>query len=131
VQPRPVRPEGVPILVGGVSKPAYRRAARLGDGWMGVANIDPDELRRVSEALVAIDREREAAGRLGLPFRRVLKLHTPPENMGLLPETVRELAQIDPGFDEIIIQPFWESIEQGLAFIESTQAALPAVAHGA
>jgi probable F420-dependent oxidoreductase len=34
VKPRPARPGGPPIWVGGSSKPAMRRAARLGDGWL-------------------------------------------------------------------------------------------------
>jgi probable F420-dependent oxidoreductase len=32
--PKPPRPGGVPILIGGESKPAMRRIARLGDGWL-------------------------------------------------------------------------------------------------
>jgi len=31
--PRPVQPEGPPIVIGGSSPAALRRAARLGDGW--------------------------------------------------------------------------------------------------
>ena len=31
--PKPVRPEGVPIHIGGHSPPSIRRAARRGDGW--------------------------------------------------------------------------------------------------
>lgn len=32
--PKPARPGGVPILIGGESKPALRRVAQLGDGWL-------------------------------------------------------------------------------------------------
>jgi probable F420-dependent oxidoreductase len=34
VEPRPVQPGGPPIWVGGSSRAAMRRAARLGDGWL-------------------------------------------------------------------------------------------------
>jgi probable F420-dependent oxidoreductase len=34
LRPRPVQPGGPPIWVGGSSKPALRRAARRGDGWL-------------------------------------------------------------------------------------------------
>ena len=50
--PRPVRPEGIPIVVGGHSAPAARRAARLGDGFFPARGA-PDELAR----LFAIVRE--------------------------------------------------------------------------
>ena len=32
--PKPARPGGIPILIGGESKAAMRRVARLGDGWL-------------------------------------------------------------------------------------------------
>ena len=32
--PKPVRPGGIPILMGGESKPALRRLAKVGDGWL-------------------------------------------------------------------------------------------------
>lgn len=32
--PKPARPGGIPVLIGGESKPAMRRVARLGDGWL-------------------------------------------------------------------------------------------------
>ncbi len=44
--PRPVRPEGIPIVVGGHSAPAARRAARLGDGFFPARGA-PDELARL------------------------------------------------------------------------------------
>ena len=44
--PRPVQPDGVPIVVGGHSAPAARRAARLGDGFFP-ARGTLDELGRL------------------------------------------------------------------------------------
>jgi probable F420-dependent oxidoreductase len=35
-EPRPVQPGGPPILIGGMGRPAWRRAAELGDGWHAV-----------------------------------------------------------------------------------------------
>jgi probable F420-dependent oxidoreductase len=37
-EPKPVQRPWPPILVGGESKAALRRAARLGDGWLGMAH---------------------------------------------------------------------------------------------
>jgi probable F420-dependent oxidoreductase len=34
LRPRPVQPDGPPIWIGGSSKPAMRRAAERGDGWL-------------------------------------------------------------------------------------------------
>ena len=38
--PKPVQKGGVPIFVGGTSAPAARRAARLGDGFFPVGNLE-------------------------------------------------------------------------------------------
>ena len=37
-EPKPVQQPRPPILVGGESKAALRRAARLGDGWLGMGH---------------------------------------------------------------------------------------------
>lgn len=57
-EPKPVRRD-VPILVGGNSGPARRRAARLGDGWH-VIDLSPEAL---AEGMAALARDCEAAGR--------------------------------------------------------------------
>ena len=54
--PAPARP--VPILIGGHSEAALRRAARLGDGWMH-AGGDPAELTACLDRLQALRREYE------------------------------------------------------------------------
>ncbi len=50
IHPRP--PRAIPLWIGGNTKPAFRRTARLGDGWLG-SMIGPDaagEARRQIEA---------------------------------------------------------------------------------
>lgn len=56
----PVPTQPIPILIGGHSEPALRRAARLGDGWMQ-AGRDPIEplIRRLNEFRHEYRRERE------------------------------------------------------------------------
>ena len=56
-QPRPVRP--IPILIGGNSPAALRRAGRIGDGWFGTA-VTLEEARG---AIGAVRRHAEQAGR--------------------------------------------------------------------
>ena len=60
----PPPPAPVPILVGGHSDAALRRAARVGDGWMGVY-YDLDALEGY---LAKLHEELDAAGRAGQPF---------------------------------------------------------------
>ena len=54
--PHPVRPEGVPIHVGGHSAAAARRAGRLGDGFLPLGMAGP-------EALAALRKQMEEAAR--------------------------------------------------------------------
>ena len=63
--PKPHRPEGIPIWVGGHTGRALRRAAELGDAWHPIgqrppANLDPAELGHKVETLRKLA---EAAGR--------------------------------------------------------------------
>ena len=57
--PVPSRP--VPIVVGGTSPPALRRAARLGDGWQAVG-LTPDEFAAGRERLRDLARRDIPAG---------------------------------------------------------------------
>lgn len=56
---RPFQPGGPPILVGGNTEPALRRAGRLGDGWLGF-DVFPEQM---GEAVTTIRRHAEEAGR--------------------------------------------------------------------
>jgi probable F420-dependent oxidoreductase len=60
----PVPSEAVPIVIGGHSEPALRRAARIGDGWIH-AGGDQDELVEILDRLRVLRRE---YGRENVPF---------------------------------------------------------------
>ncbi|MFT4520816.1 MAG: putative F420-dependent oxidoreductase [Halioglobus sp.] len=60
----PVPKHHIPLLVGGHSKPALRRAARLGDGWVS-AGSSLDELK---DYIVQIEALRTEFGRDDRPF---------------------------------------------------------------
>ena len=57
--PKPAQPGGIPIVIGGHSRAAARRAGRLGDGFYPLG-VGPDELGLL---LGLMRREAEAAGR--------------------------------------------------------------------
>ena len=66
--PPPARP--VPIIVGGRSDAAIRRAGRLGDGWLGVWNSP----RRFATAVELAAQEAAAAGRPSWPARHAMQV---------------------------------------------------------
>jgi probable F420-dependent oxidoreductase len=81
---RPAPARHLPILIGGVSPVALRRAARLGDGWLGSGQT-PDEAVEIAQTL---SRLRAEAGREKEPFEIVAPLVTPPD-----PDTFRRLEE--------------------------------------
>jgi alkanesulfonate monooxygenase SsuD/methylene tetrahydromethanopterin reductase-like flavin-dependent oxidoreductase (luciferase family) len=93
MSPAPARP--LPVWVGGISKPALRRAARLGDGWIGTGQT-PEQ---ASEILAELARLRAAAGRAAQPFETIVPLVVPPER-----DLLRRLA--DQGASGTVSYPF-------------------------
>ena len=57
--PKPVQTPSIPIVIGGVSRAAIRRAARLGDGWQPLG-LSPEALKR---SITALHEECRACGR--------------------------------------------------------------------
>ena len=68
VLPAPVDP--IPIVIGGRSEAAVRRAGRLGDGWLGIWNSP----RRFAEVVEQIDEEATRAGRDDHPRRHGMQV---------------------------------------------------------
>jgi probable F420-dependent oxidoreductase len=74
MEPSPTAP--IPVICGGHSTPAFRRAAALCDGWMAAGAYEPDEARR---HLTALHEERRRIGRTGEPFSVFLSLWSNPD----------------------------------------------------
>lgn len=105
--PRPARPEGVPILIGGMSPRAVARAGRTGDGWLALTHLEDADPRELGEALDAVHAARASARP---PLHTVLRLvgAITPASAVAAAATVREIAAL--GFDEIVIDPPWDEI---------------------
>ncbi len=58
--PRPVQPGGPPILLGGTSPAALRRAGRIADGWVTSSRTD---LAKISEGVEIVRQAAAAEGR--------------------------------------------------------------------
>ena len=96
VTPRPVT---VPLILGGNTEPALRRAARDGDGWFSSGNPTFDEARRLRDRLAVLCRE---AGR-----ERPLPVH-----FRMAGRDPADLARYrDDGFEHVTIwaQQVWPS----------------------
>jgi alkanesulfonate monooxygenase SsuD/methylene tetrahydromethanopterin reductase-like flavin-dependent oxidoreductase (luciferase family) len=66
----PAPPAPMPIIVGGRSDAAVRRAARLGDGWLGIWN----SARRFAEVMEIVATEVARVGRGDPPTRHAMQL---------------------------------------------------------
>lgn len=111
VRPKPLQQNGPPIVIGGNSKPALKRAGTLADGWVAT-HVSPDELaggvRTVREFAAMAGRDPahlEISVRcelgIGLPEKPSAPwgLYGPPE---LVRETIHRYE--DAGCDLIILQ---------------------------
>lgn len=102
LHPVPVAPTGPPILVGGMSPVAIRRAATIGDGWLAIAFSDAwDEADLISGlALLA----KHAVGRTEPP-RTLLKLHCRDGDVERLGQCLLRARAL--GFDELLLDLPW------------------------
>jgi probable F420-dependent oxidoreductase len=60
VLPKPVQPGGIPVLLGGMARPALERAGRIADGWVTSSRTD---LGRIAEGIGLVRATAAEAGR--------------------------------------------------------------------
>ncbi|MEW1722044.1 TIGR03619 family F420-dependent LLM class oxidoreductase [Streptomyces sp. NPDC093109] len=99
VLPAPVRP--IPLLVGGHSPAALRRAGRLGDGWLAQQSADDLDPGALARDVARVRREAEEAGRLPDGPRIVLRVA---ESGGRAAEIAARLPElVAAGVNEVIV----------------------------
>lgn len=91
----PVPTEPVPIWVGGISDLALKRAARIGDGWLGSGQTADEAV----ELLTRLHGYRKEFGRENEPFETIVPLATPPT-----PDDLKKIR--DAGADGTVSYPF-------------------------
>jgi alkanesulfonate monooxygenase SsuD/methylene tetrahydromethanopterin reductase-like flavin-dependent oxidoreductase (luciferase family) len=122
-EPRPPRPGGVPIVVGGNSIPAARRAGRIGDGWMAM-NLEPAALAAAAAQM------REAAAQAGRdPEAIEITYGIPPGTEQWLravsdPSELLRYAEV--GVDRVVVFPPCQSAEEAPAALEHLASAVMA-----
>lgn len=95
LQMAPVPKKKIPIYVGGSTPPAMKRAARYGDGWIGIVHTK-DEIKG---AVAEIDRMRREFGRDKEPFD--VMLHCPDAT------TVDDMRRLeDMGVTDLQVAPW-------------------------
>jgi probable F420-dependent oxidoreductase len=105
----------IPLMLGGNTDRALRRAARLGDGWFSSGTPPFDEAIRLRGELQRLRAEGE---RSGDPFKLVFRME------GADPEVARRYA--DEGFEEVLV---WaDQVWPAEGSLEAKRAALFAAA---
>jgi alkanesulfonate monooxygenase SsuD/methylene tetrahydromethanopterin reductase-like flavin-dependent oxidoreductase (luciferase family) len=95
VLPAPAEP--IPIIVGGRSDAAARRAGRLGDGWLGIWNSP----RRFGEVVEIVADEAGRAGRDDPPTRHAMQVWC-----GIADTTERARTYVAPAMEAFYQIPF-------------------------
>jgi probable F420-dependent oxidoreductase len=108
-QPRPVQKPHPPIVVGGMSPSALRRAAHYGNGWYGFA-LDLDATRQAVDGLRAAEQRFDRAATLG----RLEITVTPTGAIDL--DTVRRYQAL--GVDRLVLLNPGRSPDDQLMFVE-------------
>ncbi len=107
-EPKPVQAPHPPIVVGGESRRALRRAAELGDGWIGMSHTPTSVVPQL-----ALLRDLEAAA--GRAERPVVSTVMAPPGTDVTPELAGEYAAA--GVDRLIVVP-WTSSRDAVAGME-------------
>lgn len=117
--PTPAQPGGPPILVGGVSPAALRRAGMVGDGWLGRGQPTGLDVSAMRTSIAHVKKHRYDSGRAGSPYN-VMMVAPPGAERGSLETLISQTAQ--SGFDEFLFEPRWDDLDDAAAAIRAARS---------
>jgi probable F420-dependent oxidoreductase len=97
----PVPPHSVPLLVGGHTKAAFRRAGSLGDGWLAQQAVPNLDVEHLATEICAVRAHALKVGRDPATLRFVLRLVESTGREALIARQLPELEAI--GIHEVIV----------------------------
>lgn len=110
---RPPLSSPVPLIVGGRSEAALRRAGRLGDGWLGIWT----SVERCAEAIDIVEKHAAAAGRFDVDWRHGMTFWC-----GFGPDRERARKCVAPVMEGLYRTPF-EKFERYIPYGTPEQVA--------
>ena len=115
----PVPNKQIPIYVGGTTKPALRRAARYGDGWVAVIH----SMEEIKESIATLNSMRQEFGRENEPFD--IMMHCPDA------DTIDDIRRLeDMGVTDLQVTPWTVpgsvKVEEGVSSSMQQQPSLSA-----
>lgn len=113
-EPKPLQTPHVPIVFGGESGIALKRAAALGDGWYGVGHTPESAATQVARLRTLLDE----AGRGSVPFENTVSHGAPT----LERDEARRYA--DAGIDRVVVLPWRRGREADEALGQLADAVL-------
>jgi probable F420-dependent oxidoreductase len=119
----------IPILVGGSSVKALRRAAALGDGWIPDASIDRVDFDALAWNQTELAVWRRAVGRAEVPFEHILVVDGLPAQMQQLTRVARRAEEL--GFDELVIELPFEDAPRAEAMLAAVRETVSVPARSA
>ena len=114
-RPQPVQQPGPPVVMGGHTVPAYRRAVTMSEGWYGFA-LDYDGTQRCIEGLS------EAGARYDRPSELGRLEITVTPRVRPTPEMVERFAEM--GVDRLVLLPNGQTVDEIAAFVDHIGATL-------
>lgn len=101
----------IPVLVGGHSKAALRRAGRLGDGWLAQQSLDGIDTNEIGAAVGVMRAAAEDEGRDADRREVVLRIV---DSAGRSSDVARRLPELArAGVDEVIVDVAWSDGDPG------------------